>query len=62
MCTPGGEVAFITRIINESITLRERVRWYSSMVGKLSSISVLVDKLKELKVHPIFGLGRSLTM
>jgi len=47
MCTPGGEVAFISRLIKESINLQGRVRWYSSMLGKLSSVSALVSQLKE---------------
>ena len=46
MCIPGGEVAFISRLIEESITLKGRVRWYSSMLGKLSSISALVTTLQ----------------
>lgn len=47
MVTVGGEIAFVTKMINESLELRERVHWYTSMLGKLSSISVLVEKLIE---------------
>jgi 23S rRNA (adenine1618-N6)-methyltransferase len=50
MCTPGGEVGFLTHLIEESLVIRERVRWYSSMLGKLSSVSTLVQKLKEHEV------------
>lgn len=58
MCTEGGEVGFITRLIEESISLGERVKWYSSMLGKLSSISILVQKLKEYNVStPLQKLG-----
>ncbi|MCJ1223790.1 hypothetical protein MMC12_000433 [Toensbergia leucococca] len=46
MVTPGGEVAFVTCIIEESVRLRERCQWYTSMLGKLSSVPVLVEKLK----------------
>lgn len=46
MVTPGGEVAFVSRMIAESLLLRERVQWYSSMLGKLSSVSVIVEKLR----------------
>ncbi|KAL4803186.1 hypothetical protein BDV18DRAFT_163242 [Aspergillus unguis] len=48
MVIPGGEVSFISRMITESLELKDRVFWYTSMVGKLSSISVLAEKLIEL--------------
>ncbi len=47
MVTPGGEVAFVSRMIEESFVLRDRVQWYSSMLGKFSSIANLVQKLRE---------------
>lgn len=51
MVTTGGEIAFVTRMIEESLELRERVQWYTSMLGKLSSVSVLVEKLMEYGNH-----------
>ncbi|PYH48897.1 DUF890 domain protein [Aspergillus saccharolyticus JOP 1030-1] len=47
MVTAGGEVAFISRMIEESLQPRDKVRWYTSMCGKLSSVSVLIEKLIE---------------
>jgi 23S rRNA (adenine1618-N6)-methyltransferase len=47
MVTSGGEVGFITRIIEESLVVRERVTWYTAMVGFLSSLTTLVERLKK---------------
>ncbi|EXJ82504.1 hypothetical protein A1O3_06317 [Capronia epimyces CBS 606.96] len=48
MITPGGEVSFVSRLINESLDPKtnRRVQWFSSMLGKLSSVGAIVDKLK----------------
>ncbi|OQE23258.1 hypothetical protein PENSTE_c009G05350 [Penicillium steckii] len=45
MVAPGGEVAFVARMIEESLHLRNQIQWYTSMLGKLSSVSALVEKL-----------------
>ena len=45
MIYPGGEVAFVTRLITESFTLGTRVQWYSTMLGKLSSVKEVVELL-----------------
>ncbi|KAL8761549.1 MAG: hypothetical protein Q9184_002343 [Pyrenodesmia sp. 2 TL-2023] len=46
MVTPGGETTFVSRLIGESVILQERVQWYTTMLGKLSSVSVVVEELK----------------
>ncbi|OJJ07081.1 hypothetical protein ASPVEDRAFT_141676 [Aspergillus versicolor CBS 583.65] len=51
MVTPGGEISHVIRMITESIQLKERVLWYTSMLGKLSSVSMIVEKLIELGNH-----------
>lgn len=46
MVCPGGDLGFVTRIVTESLVLREKVTWYSSMLGKLSSAKSIVELLK----------------
>ncbi|MCJ1282209.1 hypothetical protein MMC26_001532 [Xylographa opegraphella] len=46
MVCAGGEVAFVTRMIQESGVLKDRVQWYTSMLGKLSSVSEVIEQLK----------------
>ena len=45
MVCDGGEVAHVGRLLRESLDLRDRVQWYTSMVGKLSSLDALVEQL-----------------
>lgn len=50
MVTSGGEVAFVSRMIDESLVLKDRVQWYTSMLGKHSSVAFLVQKLRDAKI------------
>ncbi|OLN81080.1 putative methyltransferase-like protein C27D7.08c [Colletotrichum chlorophyti] len=50
MVTEGGEVSFVSRILDESLKLRDRVQWYTSMFGKQSSLEEFVTKLREQKI------------
>lgn len=50
MICSGGEVAFVSKLIQES-TLdynKTKIQWFSSMLGKLSSVTVLIEKLREV--------------
>ncbi|KAL2343610.1 hypothetical protein Fmac_004895 [Flemingia macrophylla] len=50
MVCPGGEKAFITRIIEDSIQLKHQFRWFTSMLGKKSNLKYLISKLWEVGV------------
>ncbi|XP_014292300.1 U6 small nuclear RNA (adenine-(43)-N(6))-methyltransferase [Halyomorpha halys] len=47
LITPGGESVFIARIIADSCILQERVRIYTVMVGKKSTLKPLKEMLRE---------------
>ncbi len=50
MITPGGEVAFVQRMIDESVVLKEEVQWYTSMLGKYDSVATIIERLKEIGI------------
>lgn len=50
MVCEGGELAFVGRILTESIALRDRVRWYTSMFGKASSVESFVERLRQNEI------------
>lgn len=47
MVCAGGDLGFVTRMVEESLVLREKVAWYTSMLGKMSSAKAIIDVLKE---------------
>ncbi|KAI0529912.1 hypothetical protein GGR58DRAFT_280261 [Xylaria digitata] len=51
MVCAGGEVQFVERMINESLVLKNRVQWYTAMLGKRSSVDVLIEKLKKHMIN-----------
>ncbi|XP_034903320.1 uncharacterized protein [Populus alba] len=50
MVCPGGEKAFITRIIEDSVVLKESFWWFTSMVGRKVNLKFLTSKLREVGV------------
>ncbi|KAG8057934.1 hypothetical protein GUJ93_ZPchr0002g24989 [Zizania palustris] len=47
MVCPGGEQAFITHIIEDSVSLKNSFRWFTSMVGRKANLKLLVSKVRE---------------
>jgi 23S rRNA (adenine1618-N6)-methyltransferase len=44
--TAGGEVGFIGRLVDDSTLLRERVTWYSTLVGKKVSLTPVLRAVR----------------
>ncbi|ORZ09676.1 ribosomal RNA large subunit methyltransferase F-like protein [Lobosporangium transversale] len=63
MITAGGETQFVQRMIDESCIWRTRIRWYTSMLGKKTSVDKVVAYLKENNIFNItfttFRQGRT---
>ncbi|PWN26197.1 hypothetical protein BDZ90DRAFT_267268 [Jaminaea rosea] len=49
--TAGGEVAFVTRMIEESCALPSTSIWYSSLLGKASSLPLIYALLQQRNVR-----------
>ncbi|KIY62376.1 hypothetical protein CYLTODRAFT_438918 [Cylindrobasidium torrendii FP15055 ss-10] len=47
MITAGGEAEFVGRMVKESVQHGTRCRWYTSMLGMLSSVTHVVGVIKE---------------
>ncbi|KAF8485406.1 ribosomal RNA large subunit methyltransferase F-like protein [Gautieria morchelliformis] len=52
MITPGGETRFVLQMLQESARedVRGQCRWYTSMLGKLSSVGEVVTELRHLNI------------
>ena len=46
MVYPGGEAAFVRRIVEDSRSLGTRVWWYTSLLGKKATLRALVAELR----------------
>ncbi|WWD09200.1 hypothetical protein V865_007322 [Kwoniella europaea PYCC6329] len=63
LITPGGEVAFVGKMIEESLKIGERCRWYTTLIGKYASLSALVELLRQNKIdnYLLKGIKQSKT-
>ena len=50
MKTVGGELAFIGAIVADSLVIREKITWYTSLVGKKSTLGAILKLLTALDV------------
>lgn len=50
MRTEGGEVSFVLAIVADSLVMKSAVGWYTTLLGKKSSLGVLVPVLRQLGV------------
>ncbi|XP_066932211.1 RNA N6-adenosine-methyltransferase mettl16-like [Clytia hemisphaerica] len=48
--TEGGEVSFVERMIDESLRTKNAIRWYTTMLGKKSSMKPLIQRLKDAEI------------
>ena len=46
---PGGELAFILRMITQSIAMRDQCRWFTTLVSKSAHLPRLLDALREVR-------------
>ncbi|CAL4890380.1 unnamed protein product [Urochloa decumbens] len=47
MVCHGGELAFVTRIIEDSVSLKNSFRWFTSMIGRKANLKLLMSKARE---------------
>ena len=51
MVCEGGELAHASRLVAESLALRGRVQWYTTMLGLASTVEALVGQLREAGIN-----------
>ncbi|KZO97627.1 S-adenosyl-L-methionine dependent methyltransferase [Calocera viscosa TUFC12733] len=51
MIIAGGEISFVGQIVRESAQFGTRCRWYSSLLGKLSSVKDIVKLIRSENIN-----------
>jgi len=51
LVTEGGELQFITKMIEESLILKLQIRWYTSMIGRKANLAQLIKILQKNKIR-----------
>lgn len=47
MICPQGDVGFVTRLVNQSLKLRDKVQWYTAMLSHMHSLQSIITILKK---------------
>ena len=55
----GGEIAFITNMIKESLEFKNNVLWFTTLVSKKENLSLIYKKLEDIKVSEIKTIDMS---
>lgn len=53
LCYEGGEIAFLTRMANESLEFSDQVCWFTSLVSKQENVPMLEQQLKNLSAKQV---------
>jgi len=53
LVTKGGELHFVSQMIEDSLVLRDRIRWYTSMIGRKVNLTKLVKLLHKHKIRNV---------
>ena len=55
----GGEIAFITNMIKESLEFKNNVFWFTTLVSKKENLPLIYKKLEDIKVSEMKTIDMS---
>jgi 23S rRNA A1618 N6-methylase RlmF len=53
MITAGGELNFVKQMFEESISVKENVTWFTSLLGKRNDFNYILDYLDSIDLNLI---------